>query len=116
VLDAIGESSSGKLEVVPPEPILLRPALAGTSNKDLQQSEVLLQLLIDSAGKVRSAEPAGKPKIVDPLLTHAATTRKFIPAFKTGRPVASRMRLAVSITEQDSLNLWAYALSEMHNQ
>ena len=100
VFDAIGESSSGKLEVVPPEPILLRgPALAGTSSKDLQQSEVLLQLLIDSAGKVRSAEPAGKPKIVDPLLIHAATTWKFIPAFKTGRPVASRMRLAVSLTQ-----------------
>jgi hypothetical protein len=35
-------------------------------------------------------------KWVDPELINAALTWKFIPAFKDGRAVASRQRLAVS--------------------
>jgi len=83
VFDAVGESSSGKLEVVPPALILLRrPALAGTSDKDLQQSQVLLQLLIDSAAKVRSAEPAGKVTKLDPLLIHAGDDMEAHPSIQ----------------------------------
>ena len=97
IFDAIGESASGKLEVTPPAPIMLRrPPLVGTPDKDLLQSELLLELIIDSAGKVRSAEPAGKAQSVDAVLIHAVNGWKFIPAFKAGRAVASRMRLAVS--------------------
>jgi len=97
IFDAIGESASGKLEVTPPAPIMLRrPPLVGTPDKDLLQSELLLELVIDSAGKVRSAEPAGKAQSVDAVLIHAVNGWKFIPAFKAGRAVASRMRLAVS--------------------
>ena len=100
IFDAIGESASGKLEVTPPAPIMLRrPPLVGTPDKDLLQSELLLELVIDSAGKVRSAEPAGKAQSVDAVLIHAVNGWKFIPAFKAGRAVASRMRLAVSLRQ-----------------
>jgi hypothetical protein len=57
---------------------------------------VFLDLVIDSAGKVRSAEPAAKVKGVDPDLINAALSWKFIPAFKDKLPVASRLRLGVS--------------------
>jgi len=57
---------------------------------------LLLDLLIDSAGKVRSVEPAGNTKS-DPDLIKAATEWKFVTAFKDGRAVASRLRLAVSV-------------------
>jgi len=52
--------------------------------------------VIDAAGKVRSADSATKTKPVDPELTNAALTWKFIPAFREDRPVASRLRLGVS--------------------
>jgi len=100
IFDAIRESASEKLEVTPPAPIMLRrPPLVGTPNKDLPQSELLLELVIDSAGKVRSAKPAGKAKSVDAVLIHAVNGWKFIPAFKAGRAIASRMRLAVSLRQ-----------------
>jgi hypothetical protein len=80
------------LEVVPPEAILLqRPA---TSEQQAQPE--FLDLVVDESGKVRSVEPEGKGKWVDPELISAALTWKFIPAFKDGRSVASRMRIAVS--------------------
>jgi hypothetical protein len=60
------------------------------------EPELFLDLIVDDAGKVRSAEPAAKMKSVDPQLLNAALTWKFIPAFKDGRPVASRLRIAVS--------------------
>jgi len=97
IFDAVTKSQSGKLEVIPPEPIMLRrPPLEATADKDLPQSELLLELVIDAAGKVRKVEPAGKAKSVDPNLIYTATGWKFIPAFKAGQAVASRMRLAVS--------------------
>ena len=93
VFDAVGRSGPGrKLEVVPPEAILLqRPA---TSQQQAQPE--FLDLVVDESGKVRSVEPEGKGKWVDPELMSAALTWKFIPAFKDGRNVASRMRIAVS--------------------
>ena len=94
IFDA-ASASANKSEVIPPEPILLRRP--PPSGPDLPQSELLLELVIDSAGKVRSAEGAGKTKSVDADLIHAATGWKFIPAFKAGRAVASRLRLAVSL-------------------
>ena len=98
IFDAVSRSGlRGKLEVVPPRAMLMqRPATS-----DIQQqgsdSEKLLDLVVDEAGKVRSAAPAGKVNWVDPELINAAFTWKFIPAFKDGRPVASRVRLDVSL-------------------
>jgi hypothetical protein len=80
------------LEVVPPEAILLRrPPIS-----QLQGQELFLELVVDRAGKVRSAEPVGQVKWVDPELVRAALSWKFIPALKDGRAVASRLRIALS--------------------
>jgi hypothetical protein len=99
IFDAVAESASGKLEVAPPEPIMLRRPPPVTSDKDLPQSELLLELVVDAAGKVRTVEPAGKAKSADANLIYTASGWKFIPAFKAGQAVASRMRLAISLRQ-----------------
>jgi hypothetical protein len=99
VFNAISQSAVGRIEVAPPQPIMLRrPPLAGTTNQE-SSSELLLELVIDGAGKVRSAEPAGKTTSAYIALVRAASEWKFIPAFKDGHPVASRTRLAVSLSQ-----------------
>src|SRR5205807_10383454 len=96
IFDAIAQSGSGKLDVTPPVPVMLyRPPLSGTGSERLQ-SELLLELVIDSAGKVRSAERVGKAQSVYAVLLNAVNDWKFIPAFMTNRAVASRIRLSVS--------------------
>jgi hypothetical protein len=96
VFDSTHGSGRSKSEIVPPQPILLRQPAPVASERGLTDSELLLDLLIDSAGKVRSVEPAGNTKSAGPDLLMAATGWKFVPAFKDGRAVASRLRLAVS--------------------
>jgi len=97
IFDAVSRSRpSGKLEVVPAVPILLlRPPVSEIQQQGVGNAELLLDLVIDGSGKVRSAEPAGNVKEVDLDLINAALAWKFIPAFKDDRPVASRLRLAV---------------------
>jgi len=95
VFDTIGRSEGSRSEVIPAQAILLRRP-APLSSEGLLDSELLLDLLIDSAGKVRSVEPAGSGKSPDADLITAAMEWTFIPAFKDGRAVASRLRLAVS--------------------
>ncbi len=97
IFDAVSRPGpSGKLEVVPPTPILLlRPPAPEIQQQDVAKTDVL-DLVIDGAGKVRSAEPAGNVKDVDSDLINAALAWKFIPAFQDNRPMASRLRLAVS--------------------
>jgi hypothetical protein len=97
VFDTTERSGRSNPEIIPPQPILLRRPAPVASEPGLTDSELLLDLLIDSAGKVRSAEPAGNTKSADPDLLKAATEWKFVPAFKDGRAVASRLRLAVSM-------------------
>ncbi len=100
IFDAEIQSSGGKTEVTPPVPILLRrPPPPESSNEASLPSEVLLELTIDSAGKVRSAGRAGNSKSLDAALLQATTAWKFIPAFDAGRPVASRTRLAISLRQ-----------------
>jgi len=98
IFDAVSRSGPGRqLEVIPPGAILLRrPPLSEIQQQGLPESEVLLDLVIDAAGKVRSAKPAVKMNAVDPDLINAALAWKFIPAFKDGRPVASQLRIGVS--------------------
>lgn len=96
IFDAIMRSEHGKPEVVPPEPILLlRPPGTQASGEESDKLETMLDLVVDSAGKVRSAEAIGKAQ-VDPALIHAASGWKFIPAYKDGRSVACRTRISVS--------------------
>jgi hypothetical protein len=98
IFDAVSRAGpERKLEVIPPRAILLRrPPLSETQQQSLPEAERLLDLVIDAAGKVRSAKPGGRVKWVDPDLINAALSWKFIPAFKDGVPVASQLRIAVS--------------------
>jgi len=97
--DAIVQSASGKLDFTPPVPIMLyRPPLSETVS-ERPQSELLLELVIDSAGKVRSAEPVGKAHSVDAVLLNSVNDWRFVPAFRANRAVASRIRLAVSLRQ-----------------
>lgn len=74
-----------------PQAILLRRITVGDAL--LPKSEEMVDIVVDAAGKVRSAKIIGS-KDID-LLSNCAGW-KFIPAFKDGRPVASRMRLSLS--------------------
>jgi hypothetical protein len=98
IFDAVSRAGEGnRPEVVPPKAILLqRPPMPEVQLRRQSEPELFLDLIVDDAGKVRSAEPAAKMESVDPQLLNAALTWKFIPAFKDGRPVASRLRIAVS--------------------
>jgi hypothetical protein len=91
MLGGISDLEPKKPDLVPPGLIQLwAPASMGAS------TEVLLDLVIDSAGKVRSAAPVDTTKPMNADLQDAITEWKFIPAFKDGRPVACRVRVAVS--------------------
>jgi hypothetical protein len=92
-----GETNT-QLSVIPPKPILIErlPPL-GISEQSLPESETGLDLVIDSAGKVRSANPSGNVQWVDASLMNSTAKWKFIPAFSSGRPVASRINFAVSL-------------------
>jgi hypothetical protein len=98
VFDAITEPPQANVGHFPfvdirPRAILLRrPPPLGTQ-LPLPHSEQMLELVIDAAGKVWSAEPVGD---VDKQLVYAAKGWKFIPAFTGGRAVASRIRLSLS--------------------
>ena len=86
-----------KLEITTPKAILmLRPPPANAFELGLAQTESQLELVIDSAGKVRSVEVLGA-QTADEGLLNSTTTWKFIPAFNGGQPVASRILLGVSL-------------------
>ena len=87
-----------KQEIVPPKVILMeRPAPTTDVEMVLAQSESTLQLVIDSVGKVRSAEVMGNAQTVDQGLIKSTSNWKFIPAFNADEPVASRILLGVSL-------------------
>jgi hypothetical protein len=55
--------------------------------------EIVVDMVIDSAGKVWSIKTVGEP---DKDLIDASAKWKFVPALRLGRPVASRLRLGVT--------------------
>src|SRR5260370_16257360 len=68
----------------------------GESEANMPESELLLDLVIDSAGKVRSAESA-EPSF-ELFLKSDVARWKFIPALSAGRAVTSRVYFLVSPT------------------
>ena len=98
IFDTINVPERAKPEIVVPQPIMLRrsPPL-DFSEESSAFSELMLELVIDSAGKVRSAQPSGGAAWSDAELKDAVRRWKFIPAFRQGRAVASRTGLAVSL-------------------
>ena len=94
VFNAVSRAAGNSLEVTPPQAILLEFPPSSEQNADV--GEQLLDLVIDAAGKVVSAHPAGATKSISPEKIAAASTWKFIPAFRDSRPVASLLRISVS--------------------
>jgi hypothetical protein len=98
IYDALREKEKGKVEVIPPQPILLwRPRPVGAAEEGLAAAEMLLVLVVDSAGKVRSVESGLDAQVLDAGLKSATANWKFIPAFRGNQAVASRVGLAVSV-------------------
>jgi hypothetical protein len=87
-----------KQEIVAPRAILMeRPPPATQLETELAQTESTLELVIDSAGKVRSAEFVADAQSADQGLIKSTSDWKFIPAYSAGEPVASRILLGVSL-------------------
>jgi hypothetical protein len=94
---ATGAQDSSKLDVKP-QPIYLRRPPLPDAQQSLPNSGVQLDLVIDAAGKVRSAKLAAMSD-KGPLgasLIEASAEWKFIPAFKEGRPVACHLPFILS--------------------
>ncbi len=85
-------SAGDEAQVTTPQPILLQrpPPVSGI----VEKAEISVDLIIDSAGKVRLASSTDS---ADADLLDAAMGWKFIPARRGGHAVASRTRLAVSL-------------------
>ena len=96
IFDAVSRfGPAHTLEVVPPQAILLEhPPIPENHRSGVQVGEPTLDLVVDESGKVRSVSP--NVKTIPPEVVNAAFNWKFIPAFKSGRAVASRIRFALS--------------------
>ena len=91
----LSEAAAEKaLGITLPTPILVGRQVPAGQEESLADSGVLLDLLIDSAGKVRSAESTDAA--FDSSLRSATSEWKFIPARKQGRAVASRVYFIIS--------------------
>ncbi len=71
--------------------------LSSQADQFLFDAEVILDLVIDSAGKVYSYKVFGDEGKVDEGFLSAVKYWKFIPAMKEGHSVASRLRLITSV-------------------
>jgi hypothetical protein len=92
------KGAKAKVEIIPPRAILMeRPPPATELEIELAQAESTLELVIDSAGKVRSVEVLGNAQANDEGLIKSTSNWKFIPAFSEGEPIASRILLGVSL-------------------
>ena len=86
------------LEISLPATIWIGRQVPPGQEETLPDSGLLLDLLIDSAGKVRSAESAEPSfdKTFDSSLRSATAEWKFVPALRDGRAVASRIYFIIS--------------------
>ena len=86
-------------------PVAIRmwtPQIASGMNDRLSKSDITLVLVIDSAGKVRTARIENtKIALSDEgrELLHIVQQWKFIPAIKVGHPVACQMETTVSLKQ-----------------
>ena len=83
-------------EVTPAKAILMRVYPPEGQTEPVGRKEIHVELVIDSAGKVRSVQPAGKAKLLERYIQISASRWKFIPAFKNDRPVAGRVHTSIS--------------------
>jgi hypothetical protein len=96
IVDIDDASATGlRSRVTPPKAIQLdlQPIVGGP--QPMPPGRMVLDLVIDAAGKVRSADSAGTAHYPSEWIAMAMAW-KFIPAFVNGRAVASRLRIDVS--------------------
>jgi hypothetical protein len=92
-----GEQTPTTVDTAPQAIYLGLPASAD-ADYVMPYGKIYLNLVVDAAGKVRSAQ------LEDPARSDAASTAevaasaswKFIPAFRSGRAVTCRIRIGVS--------------------
>lgn len=95
VLDLIGDETGQNKGIVQPQAILLEhPAPINSGDP----GEIEINLLIDAAGKVRTANAHGKSNSGQELV-EATKQWKFVPALQNGRAVACWQRILVSSKE-----------------
>jgi hypothetical protein len=89
-----GAAENRRSGIVLPVPILIGRQVAEGQEETLANSGLLLDLVIDAAGKVRSVE-SQDPSFGDSL--NSSTARwKFIPTLRAGRAIASRVFFIIS--------------------
>jgi hypothetical protein len=83
----------------PAKPIMVRyyPP-SGATDPPLLKGKVRVNLVVDSAGKVRSVKVSAKQEASE-YLKRSTDAWKFIPALVEGRPVASRMRMTLTLAQ-----------------
>jgi hypothetical protein len=83
----------------PAKPIMVRyyPP-SGATDAPLLKGKVRVNLVVDSAGKVRSVKVSGKQEASE-YLKRSTNEWKFIPALVEGRPVASRVRMTLTLDQ-----------------
>jgi hypothetical protein len=90
------KTQSNPVSDTTPQAILLRLRASEGDRPTFPQGGAVVDLVIDSAGKVESMQAVGDAV---PGVEAASANWKFVPAFKDGRAVASRLRMAVSLGE-----------------
>jgi hypothetical protein len=83
-------------EVTPAKAILMRIYPPEGQTGPVGHNEIHVELVIDSAGKVRSVKATGETKVLEPYVQISALRWKFIPAFKNDRSVASQVHSSIS--------------------
>jgi hypothetical protein len=76
-----------------PVKILMERPVPPEGSEISLRTEVPVELVIDSAGKIRSAKAIANP---DNDLVQATAGWKFVPAFRYGHPVASRIQMGIT--------------------
>ena len=71
---------------------------SGATDAPLLKGKVRVNLVVDSAGKVRSVKVSGKQEASE-YLKRSTDEWKFIPALVEGRPVASRVRMTLTLAQ-----------------
>ncbi len=96
--DTGGGDLSSHIREILPKPIYLSSPPPKDPTQALPDSRIFLSLVIDAAGKVQSARLAGKTASgpIGDTLIGASKQWNFIPGFRAGHPVASKILLGVS--------------------
>jgi hypothetical protein len=94
IFEVVARDGQSQTQLVPPQPILIREPPPDGARQVSQSTERALDLIVDSAGKVQSAEQRNA-KPADAQLESLALQWKFVPASIEERPVACRLHFGI---------------------